>query len=76
MSYIAINQAIKEAGGKERLVFGFGRFYFVDGEASTFAVNTVDVPKVESLTVAEWVEAWGKLHAVRRPRRVQAAITG
>lgn len=69
VSYTAINEAIKAAGGKERLVFGFGRYYFTDGNSHNFAVNTVRVPSLDSFTVDEWVRQWDYLRSNLRQGR-------
>lgn len=57
-TYTAVNEEIKKQGGSERLVQGFGCFYFVGGAAPRFPNNAIKVPTVAHLSVSEWVQEW------------------
>ena len=58
-----INNAIRVAGGKERLV-RFGPFMaFTDGNSNKWAYRVVRVSDVESCTVEEWVAHYERLSA-------------
>jgi hypothetical protein len=52
----AVNKALKAAGHPEELVRGNGYFYFAEGDAMSWYTSSVYVYRLDSYTVAEWVE--------------------
>lgn len=61
VTYSAVNAAIRKAGGAERLVHGFNKFYFVGGETRTWKEVQVNVGWLDELTVDQWVQKWREL---------------
>jgi len=57
----AINAELAKRGHTARLENGNGYFYFFGGEAAAWLDGTVQVPKVSSLTLEQWVEEFDKL---------------
>jgi hypothetical protein len=57
----AINAELAKRGHTALLENGNGYFYFVGGEAAGWLDRTVQVPKVSSLTLDQWVEEFDKL---------------
>lgn len=61
LSLKSINAELAKRGYNGRLVKGDGYFYFRDGEAADWAVNSIRVPSVSSLTLDEWVGEFERL---------------
>ena len=57
----AINKELIRLGYTARLAKASGYFYFHFGEAANWLDRTVQVPKVSSLTVPQWVEEYRRL---------------
>jgi len=57
----AINAELAKRGHTAVLENGHGYFYFVGSEADGWLDRTVQVPKVSSLTLEQWVEELDKL---------------
>src|SRR5437870_2136717 len=52
----AINSELERRGFHALLVKDEGYFYFYDGEATDWLDRTVRVPRLQSLTLEEWIE--------------------
>lgn len=57
----SINAELAKRGHTARLENGGGYFYFDGGETAGWLDRTVQVPKVSSLTLEQWVEEFDKL---------------
>jgi len=57
----SINAELAKRGHTALLENGNGYFYFVGGEAADWLDRTVQVPKVSSMTLEQWVEEFDKL---------------
>ncbi len=57
----AINNELGRLGYTARLAKAGGYFYFHFGEAANWLDRTVNVPKVSSLTVAQWIDEYRQL---------------
>jgi hypothetical protein len=57
----AINAELAKRGHTALLENGNGYFYFVGGEAAVWPDRTVQVPKVGTLTLDQWVEEFDQL---------------
>jgi len=57
----AINDELAKRGHTARLAKGYGYFYFQFGEAADWLDRTVRVPKISSLTLAEWIAEFHRL---------------
>jgi hypothetical protein len=57
----AINAELAKRGQTALLENGGGYFYFYGGESVGWLDRTVQVPKVSSLTLEQWVEQFDKL---------------
>jgi len=53
-----VNKAIAAKGGKEQLVKGNGYYYFVEGDAWSWSVQSVYVNSLNQLTLETWVTQW------------------
>lgn len=60
----AINSELIRLGYTARLAKASGYFYFHFGEAANWLDRTVNVPKVSSLTVPQWVEEYRRLKSL------------
>jgi hypothetical protein len=56
-----INAELAKRGHTVLLENGGGYFYFYGGEVAGWLDRTVQVPKVSSLTLDQWIEEFGKL---------------
>ncbi|MGO4884093.1 MAG: hypothetical protein ACLP59_25225 [Bryobacteraceae bacterium] len=57
----AINAELANRGHAARLEKSGDYFYFLGGEADDWLDRTVQVPKVSSLTLDQWIAEFGKL---------------
>jgi len=57
----AVNAELAKRGHTALLENGGGYFYFVGGETADWLDRTVQVPKVSSMTLEQWVEEFDKL---------------
>jgi hypothetical protein len=57
----AINAELAKRGHTARLESAGQYFYFLGGEATDWLDRTVQVSKVSSLTLEQWIEAFDKL---------------
>jgi len=57
----AINAELAKRGHTARLEKAGPYFYFFGGEAADWLDRTVQVPKVNSLTLDQWIEEFGKV---------------
>jgi len=57
----SVNKELKRLGHAERLVNGNGYFYFIDGNAWSWPVQSVYVFRADELTLVEWIEAYNGL---------------
>jgi hypothetical protein len=57
----AINAELTKRGQAARLENAGDYFYFLGGEADDWLDRTVQVSKVSSLTLEQWIEEFGKL---------------
>jgi hypothetical protein len=71
----AINAELAKRGHTAVLENGHGYFYFVGSEADGWLDRTVQVPKVSSLTLEQWVEQSDKLKK-RNAEIVRSATKG
>jgi len=65
-----INDELKRLGRQEQLEIGDGYFYFWAGDTANWLDRTVKVPKVNSLTLEQWIEEYDKL------KKLNAEILG
>ena len=65
-----INEELKRLGHREQLEVGDGYFYFWSGDTANWLDRTVKVPKVNSLTLEQWIEEYDKL------KKLNAEILG
>lgn len=57
----AINAELAKHGHTTRLEKAGPYFYFFGGEAADWLDRTVQVPKISSLTLDQWIEEFGKV---------------
>jgi hypothetical protein len=60
----AINDELRRLGRDVHLEKGDGYFYFWKGDANTWLDRTVNVPKVSSLTLEQWIAEYDRLKKV------------
>lgn len=60
----AINNELGRLGYTARLAKASGYFYFHFGDVVNWLDRTVNVPKVSSLTVPQWVEEYRRLKSL------------
>jgi hypothetical protein len=68
----AINAGLAKRGHTARLENAGAYFYFLGGEAAGWLDRTVQVPKVSSPTLEQWIEEFDKL-AERNAEILRAA---
>ena len=56
-----INDELRRLGHDVHVEKGDGYFYFWKGEANDWLDRTVNVPKVSSLTLEQWVDEFNRL---------------
>lgn len=61
-----INDELRRRGYHVHLDKGDGYFYFWSGEANNWLDRTVNVPKVSSLTLEQWIAEYDRLAKVNR----------
>lgn len=61
VTFAAVNEAIKHAGGKERLVQVGALFAFTDGNTSQWLYRMVRANDLQEFTVDEWLAHWVRL---------------
>jgi hypothetical protein len=59
----AVNAALAAAGAKEVLVQGKGYLYFAEGDADCWREVSVGVPRLNHLSLEQWIAAWRRLKA-------------
>src|SRR5580704_18111321 len=57
----AINDELKQLGNDVDIEKGEGYFYFWKGDANNWLDRTVNVPKVSSLTLEQWIGEFERL---------------
>ena len=70
----AINAELSRRGHTARLENADGYFYFSGGEAASWLDRTVQVPKVSSLTLEQWMEEFDQL--AKRNAEIFGQATG
>ena len=68
-----INAELARRGHNLLLGNGGGYFYFHTGEAADWIDRTVQVPKVNSLTLDEWIQEYERLKRLNEQIRATAA---
>ena len=56
-----INDELRSLGHDVHIEKGDGYFYFWKGEANNWLDRTVNVPKVSSLTLEQWIDEYDRL---------------
>jgi hypothetical protein len=62
----AIDDELRRLGHDVHLDKGDGYFYFWSGDANNWLDRTVNVPKVSSLTLEQWIGEFNKLKKLNR----------
>lgn len=57
-----VNKAIAALGGKEELVKGDGYYYFIEGNAFEWDMDSVYVNTLNEMPFERWVEEWQYRH--------------
>ena len=65
-----VNKAIAALGGKEELVKGDGYYYFIEGDAWSWDMQSVYVNTLNQMPLDRWVAIWKDRHDeyVKRPK--------
>jgi hypothetical protein len=61
-----INNELRRLGHDVHLDKGDGYFYFWKGDANNWLDRTVNVPKVSSLTLEQWIDEFDRLKKLNR----------
>ena len=61
MQLRSINNALAVRGVKERLFKGKGYFYFSEGNSERWRSTSVDVYRLNALTLDQWLNQWKEL---------------
>ena len=61
-----INDELRRLGHDVHIEKGDGYFYFWKGEANDWLDRTVNVPKVSSLTLEQWIDEFNRLKKLNR----------
>jgi hypothetical protein len=73
----SIHDKLRQLGHDVRLEKADGYFYFWSGEANDWLDRTVNVPRLSSLTLEQWVEEFNRLKKLNqeilraRPKLIQ-----
>jgi hypothetical protein len=59
-----VNDELRRLGHDVHVEKGDGYFYFWKGEANNWQDRTVNVPKVSSLTLEQWIDEFNRLKNV------------
>jgi hypothetical protein len=58
VTFMTVNEAIKNEGGKESIIKVDGAFRFIGGDTDWWEDRTTGVSRITDLTIEQWLDVW------------------